>query len=221
MMSAFSSQKQILSSRMMKVYIYNLVNKLKKDKTFIYKKNVVWLKKVMESRKIADLDNQKKFDEGMLKSNLINKFYRKSTSNTTNNFNIINTKDKTYNNINKLITSSNEILDSPSKGFNFIQEFKELNDVVSRIADFQSGYHVLKFVDREFSELKDNINLLSEIVLENKNFVKHFDQEFTNLAITNSINRRKYKTNANFKMTSNSIGLKRNFSEKLVIMIVK
>ena len=114
-MSAFSSQKQILSSRMMKVYIYNLVNKLKKDKTFIYKKNVVWLKKVMESRKIADLDNQKKFDEGMLKSNLINKFYRKSTSNTTNNFNIINTKDKTYNNINKLITSSNEILDSPSK----------------------------------------------------------------------------------------------------------
>ena len=125
------------------------------------------------------------------------------------------------NNINKLITSSNEILDSPSKGFNFIHEFKELNDVVSRIADFQSGYHVLKFVDREFSELKDNINLLSEIVLENKNFVKHFDQEFTNLAITNSINRRKYKTNANFKMTSNSIGLKRNFSEKLVIMIVK
>ena len=41
MMSAFSSQKQILSSRMMKVYIYNLVNKLKKDKTFIYKKKEV------------------------------------------------------------------------------------------------------------------------------------------------------------------------------------
>ena len=104
-----------------------------------------------ESRKTAQLEYEDKYKAEMFRPNRNNKFYNNVISKNKSQMMNYTTKDP------KLMEQpiKSKMLSSIYHKSDLLSEISNLNVMVSRIKEFQSKCNPLKFVDREFYEMKD------------------------------------------------------------------
>ena len=160
------------------------------------------------------MENEEKVKAGLFRPDHNNKFYKKvkSTNRSLDQKNsvLIENSSKDY----KIVSSSSNLNETHT---NYkIKNLSRLNTIVTSIKEFQveNTNYSLRFVDREYDEIGQLITSLKDILDENKEFVKKFDEEFIDLNKDIS-NISKQKFNLQLKNDEDK-KMKRNQSEKIV-----